>query len=468
MQSSRPKVLHAVGGVPMVRRAVDAVRAAGIQRTVVVVPPDTDWVAAVLPTDVTLAVQREPLGTGDAVRLGLARLGDNVRRVVVLGGDTPLVSPETIRRVAGAVPAATIALAAAELDTPDGYGRIILRDSSCVERIVEEADASPEERELRLVNGMLFAFDRTWLQSVIGEIPTAANGEIYLTELVGRATAQAREVRALRVDDPWEIVGVNTRQQLAEVEAALRNRVRARLMDHGVTIVDPASAFVDESVVVAPDVILHPHCYLRGRTVVATGCILGPGAEVIDSRLGEGARVWWSVVEGADVGPRVSIGPYSRVRPGTILGADVVLGSFAEVKNSSVGAGTQMHHFSYLGDADVGTDVNIGAGAVTCNFDGVEKHRTVIGAGAFVGSDTMLVAPVVVGERAMTGAGAVVTKDVPAGARVVGVPARVLPRNEPSPLRMPASRRARSPQGGQSPPRGRGHSNSERRADRDG
>jgi bifunctional UDP-N-acetylglucosamine pyrophosphorylase/glucosamine-1-phosphate N-acetyltransferase len=198
-------------------------------------------------------------------------------------------------------------------------------------------------------------------------------------------------------------------------------------MRDGVTIVDPSSTYVDESVVMEPDVIIHPQCFIRGRTIVSSGCILGPGAEIIDTRLGEGSRVWWSVVEGAEVGPQVTIGPYCRVRPGTVLAADVALGSFAEVKNSTVGAGTQMHHFSYLGDADVGSGVNIGAGAITCNFDGVDKHRTVIGADAFVGSDTMLVAPVEIGPRAMTGAGSVVTRDVPAGGRVVGVPARAIP-----------------------------------------
>jgi len=221
---------------------------------------------------------------------------------------------------------------------------------------------------------------------------------------------------------------VNDRRQLARAEAARQKRIRNRLMDAGVTLLDPATTYVDESVVVAADVVVHPQCYLRGGTTIEAGAVIGPGTEIIDSTIGAGSRVWWSVVEGARVGRRVTIGPYFRIRPGTVLEDDVALGSFGEVKNSHVGARTQMHHFSYLGDAEVGENVNIGAGAITCNFDGVNKHRTTIGADVFVGSDTMLIAPIEIGAGAMTGAGSVVTHDVPDGERVVGVPARPIPR----------------------------------------
>jgi len=349
--------------------------------------------------------------------------------VVVVGGDTPLLAPSTLRAVACSVPPATIAVGVAELDDPYGYGRVIVGEGERVQRIVEEADASEAERAVRLVNGMLWSFDADWLRAALDVLQPSRGGELYLTTLMEAATAQGRSVQAVRFDDPWDVMGVNTRQQLAIAEAELRDRVRNRLMEAGVTLIDPSTTFVDESVVFGTDVVLHPQCYLRGKSVVEDGCVLGPGAEVIDSHLRERARVWWSVVEGADVGARVTIGPYCRVRAGTVLEDDVALGSFGEVKNSRVGAGTQMHHFSYLGDADVGPNVNIGAGAVTCNFDGVEKHQTVIGAGAFVGSDTMLIAPVEVGEGAMTGAGSVVTRDVPPGGRVAGAPARAIPHH---------------------------------------
>ncbi len=429
MRSAIPKVLHSVGGIPMVCRTINVVRAAGINRVVVVVSPDGAAVRDVVPGDVACAEQPEPRGTGDAVRVGLERLGAAAGRILVVGGDTPLLSPVTLRAVASAVPPAILAMGVAELDDPRGYGRVIMRDGQQVERIVEEADASEAERAVKLINGMVFSFDADWLRSALAELKPSPSGELYLTALVAAATRQGRIVQAVRAADPWEVIGVNTRQELAEVEAALRDRVRMRLMDAGVTLLDPSSTFVDESVVVGSDVVLHPQCHLRGATVVESGCVLGPGAEVIDSHLGEGARVWWSVVEGAKVGPGVTIGPYFRVRPGTVLEEGVVLGSFGEVKNSRVGAGTQMHHFSYLGDADVGPNVNIGAGAVTCNFDGVDKHPTKIGADAFVGSGTMLIAPIELGEGSMTGAGSVVTRDVPPGERVAGAPARTIPHH---------------------------------------
>lgn len=429
MRSALPKVLHPVGSVPMVRRVVNAVREAGFRHVVVVLPAEADAIREMLPEGLSFAAQRIPLGTGDAVRAGLERVPPLARRVIVVGGDTPLVSPRTIRAVAQSVPGATIAVGATTLDDPGGYGRLVAGADGLLDRIVEEADASPEERALKRVNGMLWAFDADWLRETIPTIAPSPTGELYLTDLVERARRSGRPIQVVDVAEDWEVRGVNTHADLAEAEGALRRRVAARLMEAGVTILDPASTFIDESVVVASNVVIHPHSFIRGSSTIEDGAVLGPGAEVIDSRVGPGARIWWSVVEGAEIGERVQVGPYCRIRPGTVLGADVAVGSFAEIKNSQLGAGTQMHHFGYLGDAEVGAEANIGAGAVTCNFDGVEKHRTVIGRGAFVGSDTMLIAPVTVGDGAFTGAGSVVTSDVAPGQRVAGVPARAIPRS---------------------------------------
>lgn len=438
MRSATPKVLHRVGGVPMLDRVLAAVRDAQIRRIVVVLPPDSNDVRANLPPEVTVAIQSEPRGTGDAVRCGLAAAG-SAERVLVVGGDTPLVTASLLSAVIDRVPTATIALGVAVAPEPKGYGRVVRAADGAVTRIVEEAQATPDERALGLVNGMIFGFEAVWLREAIDRVDVSPSGEVYLTTLIEIATAEQRRVDAVEADDFSEIAGVNTRGELAAAESALRARVNRKWMDAGVTFVDPSAAFIDESVTLAPDVIVEPQCYLRGNTVVESGCVLGPGAEVIDSHIEAGARVWWSVVEGAHVGPRVHLGPYCRIRPGTRLEADVALGSFSEIKNTLVGAGTQMHHSGYLGDAIVGPDVNIGAGTITCNYDGVEKHQTVIGAGAFVGSDTMLVAPVKLGDGARTGAGAVVTRDVPDGQLAVGVPARIrVPRptnvesNEPT------------------------------------
>jgi bifunctional UDP-N-acetylglucosamine pyrophosphorylase/glucosamine-1-phosphate N-acetyltransferase len=426
MRSSLPKVLHRVGGVPMFLRALDAVRAAGIQRAVLVVPPDSAELRALMPDGIELAEQAKPMGTGDAVHAGVDRLNGEVRRVVVVGGDTPLIGPDTIRAVVDAVPEATVSVGVTEIDDPTGYGRVIT-DGDRVMRVVEEADASDEERRVHLVNGMLWAFDADWLRAALDRLQPSRSGELYLTALMEEATNQGSLVEAVRLADPWEVRGVNTRRELAEAEAALQDRIRNRLLDAGVTLVDPNTTFVDESVVVESDAVIHPQSYLRGGTKIAARAVIGPGAEIIDSSIGSGTRVWWSVVEGATVGARVTIGPYCRLRPGAVLDDDVALGSFGEVKNSRLGSGTQMHHFSYVGDAQVGKNVNIGAGAVTCNFDGVDKHQTVIGDGSFIGSDTMLVAPVELGDGALTGAGSVVTRSVPAGGRVAGVPARAIP-----------------------------------------
>lgn len=431
MQSALPKVLHTVGGVPMVLRVLECVRQAGIGRIAVVVDQPNGPIVEALPRDVVIAVQKTPGGTGDATMIGLRALGAAPSVVAVLGGDTPLITPGTLRAVLRAVrdgPGVPVALAAATRDDPHGYGRLVLSASGHVLRIVEETDASPEERLIRLVNGMVFAFDGPWLKRMVGTIEQAANGERYLTALIARAADAGGAVVAIPTVDQWEVMGVNSRRELAQAEAARRQRAVERLMDSGVTIVDPSSTYVDDSVQVGQDVVIHPQTYLRGRTVIGPGCELGPGAEIIDSRLGVETHVSWSVVEGAETGARVRIGPYCRIRPDTVLADDVALGSFGEVKNSRVGAGTQMHHFGYLGDTDTGANVNVGAGVVTCNYDGEAKHRTSIGANAFVGSDTMLIAPVRMGDGSSTGAGAVVTRDVPDGALVVGAPARRIER----------------------------------------
>jgi len=424
----------------MVRRAVDAARAAGVSEVIVVVGADAQGIIEALPLDITVAIQSEPRGTGDAVNVGLRPADPVPSRVLVIGGDTPLISASTLKALVAEVPPAVIAMAVSDLPAPEGYGRVVLNSDGGVDRIVEEADATPAQRAISTVNGMVFAFEGAWLREFLPSVEPAPSGEGYLTTLVERAAAQGRVVSAVRAEDPWEIMGVNDRQQLSAAEAEARDRVRRRLMESGVTLLDPASTFVDESAVLRPNVVLHPNTYIRGLSVIGARCELGPGAEVIDSQLGEETRVWWSVVEGARTGPRVHIGPYCRVRPGTILEAEVSLGSFAEVKNSHVGERTQMHHFSYLGDATLGSRVNIGAGSITCNYDGVDKHETLIGDEVFVGSDTLLVAPVTVGDGAVTGAGSDVTKDVPPKTLVVGVPARRI-----GPARLGGRRSANAP-----------------------
>jgi bifunctional UDP-N-acetylglucosamine pyrophosphorylase/glucosamine-1-phosphate N-acetyltransferase len=306
---------------------------------------------------------------------------------------------------------------------------VVRSEFGSVERVVEARDATPDELETNEVNAGVYAFDATWLRRRIDALtPSASNGELYLTDLIQLAREDGRIVSAVGFEDDGTLDGINDRSQLAQAEWALRVRLNEAHMRAGVTLQDPATTFIDATVEIAEDVTLEPNVILRGQTVIARDALIRAGSQLFDTRIGERSVVWASVLEGSTVEADVTIGPFSHVRKGAWIGPGVELGNYAEVKNSNIGAGTKSHHFSYLGDADVGERVNIGAGTITANYDGANKHRTRIGAGAFIGSDTILRAPVSVGEGAFTGAASLVTRDVPDGALVVGVPARLRDR----------------------------------------
>ena len=321
-----------------------------------------------------------------------------------------------------------------ESTNPRGFGRIVRSTAGDVLAIVEEADCTPEQAKLTELNPGLYCYRADWLWENLDRIPVSRKGEYYLTDLVSIAVSQGHRVVAERVEDATEMLGINTRVHLAEAETVLRQRINRCWMEAGVTLLDPATTYIDDTVTLGRDTILHPSTHLRGATSVGDGCEIGPNTYVEDTTLGQNCLVRYSVLEQAIVEDDVDIGPFAHLRKGAHLAQGVHMGNFGEIKNSYLGPGTKMGHFSYLGDATVGMDVNIGAGTITCNFDGVNKHPTVIADGVFVGSDTMLVAPVTLGEGARTGAGSVVTHDVPAGELVLGVPAR--PR---SAFRRPAS-----------------------------
>jgi bifunctional UDP-N-acetylglucosamine pyrophosphorylase/glucosamine-1-phosphate N-acetyltransferase len=320
---------------------------------------------------------------------------------------------------------AAIALASVFAADPGELGRVVRSEFGSVERIVEAREASDEELETNEVNAGVYAFDGKWLRRRIETLtPSGSNGELYLTDLVQLAREDGRIVSAVGFEDDGSLDGINDRSQLAQAEWALRVRINEAHMRAGVTMRDPSTVYVDWSVQLARDVTLEPGVVLRGDTRVGEGSVIGPGTTIEDSTIGDACRVWLSVVERSTVEDGVRIGPYSHLRPGSHIGAGAEIGNYAEIKKSRIGARVRQHHFSYLGDAQVGDDVNIGAGTVTANFDGTTKHETVIGDGAFIGVDTMLRAPVTVGPGAKTGAGSVVTRDVAPGKTVVGVPAR--------------------------------------------
>ncbi len=413
MRSDLPKVLHRVCGQPIVQYVLDALHHAGISAPILVIGHAADRARQVIGPQVRYAEQTEPLGTGHAVLQALPQVPDDGHPVVVVYGDTPFLRAETLQ-------------ALIDLVDPTGYGRVIRDRDGRVQRIVEEKDGSPEERQVQEINAGTYVFDQRALRDGLRALsPDNAKGEYYLTDTIGWILSHGRTVSALAVAAD-EAMGINSRQDLAAAETVMRQRLLASLMDAGVTVMDPATTYVHAGVTVGPDTTLHPQSYLEGATIVGARCTVGPHAHLMDATLEDRVTVIESTVTQSSVGEGTRIGPYSNIRPGCRVGRDVEIGNFAELKNAAVGDGTKVHHMSYLGDVTVGARVNIGAGTVVCNFDGKRKHHTIIEDEAFIGSDTMLVAPLHIGRAAVTGAGSVVTKDVPAGGVAVGVPARVI------------------------------------------
>ena len=429
MRSQRHKVLHSLAGRPLIHRVLELIHGAGADEIVVVLGHQADQVRKVLPESIYTIVQEPQLGTGHALQVAAERLRSfGAERLLVHYGDEALVRPETLQRlVATCVSAeAPIALLNARVRDPHGYGRVLRLSDGRVDRMVEEVDASPEERAINEIwSGTMLLFT-PWLWPNLKNLPLSAKGEYYLPDLVNIARVQGLTVQPTLTQDEEEVLGVNDRLQLADANAVARRRKIDELLRSGVTIVDPGATYIEPEVTIEPDTVIQPGCHLRGHSRVARDCEIGPNTYLLDTEIGAGSRVWFSVLEGAVVGERVSIGPFSHLRPGAVLEDEVSLGNYAEVKASRIGTRTQMHHFGYVGDAQIGERVNIGAGTITVNFSSEtgDKSRTVVEDDASIGSDTLLVAPVTVGGGAMTGAGAVVTHDIPAGEVWVGAPAR--------------------------------------------
>jgi bifunctional UDP-N-acetylglucosamine pyrophosphorylase / glucosamine-1-phosphate N-acetyltransferase len=429
MRSARPKMLHSLAGRPLVERVLDLLSQAGASSIVVVLGHQADQVRRALPESVDTVLQEPQLGTGHAVQVAAEQIkATGADRLLVHLGDVALVRARSLQRLveAGVGPDSPVALLSAEVGNPHGYGRVIRTTDGDVARMVEEADASAEERTVREIWSGSMLFWTPWLWQHLPRLPRSAKGEYYLPELVNLARADGLGVRAVLTEDEQEVHGVNDRLQLAEANAILRRRTLDELMLAGVTIVDPAATYIEPEVTIEPDVVIQPGCHLRGASRVARDCEIGPNTYLVDSTIGAGSRIWFSVLEGASVGMGVSIGPFSHLRPGAVIEDGATLGNYAEVKNSRIGAGTQMHHFAYVGDADIGERVNVAAGTITVNFSSEtgQKSRTVVEDDASLGSDTLLVAPVHIGAGAMTGAGAIVTHDIPAGEVWLGAPAR--------------------------------------------
>ncbi len=436
MRSQRAKVLHRLGGRPLIGHVSRTAATLGPDRVVVVVGHQAEDVeaaarASLMPSDdrsLVFAMQSEQLGTGHAVQQAIEHLSGGT--VIVLSGDVPLVRSETLQSLLDAHRSGGYAatLLSTRVDDPTGYGRIVRGPAEDFRRIVEHRDASESERRIDEINAGIYAFECAQLVHALRSLSTGnAQGEYYLTDVLGLLVDGGQHVGVLCHEDPHEVLGVNTRVDLADSETRLRARTLERLMLSGVTVVDPATTYVDDTVTIGADTVLQPGVMLSGTTEIGARCTVGPYAHIVDARVADDVTIKaMTVIEGAAISSGAQVGPYARLRPGAVLGTDVHIGNFVEVKNTTVGDGSKANHLTYLGDAEIGTGTNIGAGTVTCNYDGRNKHRTTIGSRVKIGSDTMLVAPVTVGDGAVTGAGAVVTRDVPERTLVVGAPARVV------------------------------------------
>jgi bifunctional UDP-N-acetylglucosamine pyrophosphorylase / glucosamine-1-phosphate N-acetyltransferase len=432
MNSSLPKVLHRLRGRPLISYAVGLARAFAPSRILVVVGHRADLVRSALDggNDLGFVVQEPQSGTGHALACCLPAIDGFAGTVLVLSGDVPGLGQEAIRGLldARSAPgespggaAAPVALLTALLPDPRGYGRVLRDPDGRVAAIREQKDLAPGEEAVREANMGVYLFDADFLRREVPRLSSAnAQKEYYLTDLVAAAAARGTPAAAWRLDDPGEAMGINTMAELSALEERMRSAHLTALMEAGVRVIDPAATYVDDTVRVEADAVLHPSVFLYGETVVGRGAVIHPGCVVTDSRIGEGCEVRpHSVIAGSVLEKGAVVGPFAHLRPGTVLREGAKVGNFVEVKKSTFGAGSKASHLTYVGDAIVGERVNIGAGTVTCNYDGWTKHRTVIEDGVFIGSGTMLVAPVTVGKGAIVGAGSTITRDVPADALAV-------------------------------------------------
>lgn len=419
MKSRLPKVLHKVCGKPMILHVISAVEGAGSQKVILVVGFGGDLVKSCAGADTQVVYQHQQLGTAHALLQAREDLAGFEGDILVVCGDTPLVTRETLNSLVShhVSTRARATVLTTCLDDPGSYGRVIRDQNKNVLGIVEKRDATPEELLVKEINTGIYCFkSRGLFDALEGIKPDNAQGEYYLTDIIEFFVSQGDKVSGLVCPNQVEVMGINDRVQLCEAQSIMSGRLLNQLMVSGVTVQDMSSVYVESGVHIGQDTVLLPGTYIGAGSNIGDNCILGPGAHIVSSTLGSDIIVRYSLIEGSFIGDGCNIGPYSYIRPGCKLGKQVKVGDFVELKKTDIGSGSKVPHLSYVGDATLGEKVNIGAGTITCNYDGVNKWPTIIGDGAFIGSNTNLVAPVNIGQGAVTGAGSTITKDVPSGA----------------------------------------------------
>jgi len=417
MKSSTPKMLHSICGKPILSYVLSSVAQLRPDRLLVVVGHGSEEVIAAIDHKVELAIQEEQLGTGHAVATAVRRLAGYAGDVLVVCGDTPLLEAATLSNLVqahrGAGAQATVTTS--HVEAPEGYGRIVRDAEQGMESIVEERDATSTQKLIAEINTGVYCFESRALGEALSLLDDAnSQKELYLTDTIHIIRSRGGKVSSFAANQE-ETQGINSLSDLARVEQVVLKRLRQGLMEEGVRFVMPETTYIEAGVKIANDTVIEPNCYLAGSTTIGSGCHVGPGAALYDCRLGERVRVSMTVGHEVEIADDVEVGPFCSLRPGTVLRAGSKAGTFVELKKTDVGEGSKVPHLSYIGDADIGKDANIGAGTITCNYDGIKKSQTIVEDGAFIGSDTMLIAPVRVGKGAVTGAGSAISKDVPAG-----------------------------------------------------
>jgi bifunctional UDP-N-acetylglucosamine pyrophosphorylase/glucosamine-1-phosphate N-acetyltransferase len=433
MKSSLPKVLHPLCGKPMLWHVLEALKSAATEKPVVVIGHGADEVKKYLGDSADCVLQEPQLGTGHAAMQAESLLKGKTDYVIVTYADMPLLRGETFQRLVETqrLNSGPFSLLTVTAEDPRGFGRIVRKADGTVSAIVEEYVATPEQQQIKELNVGAYCFKADWFWDALQRIEkNPKKGEYYLTDIVEIAVKDNLPVQAVLHDDFMETIGINTRVHLSEAEAAMRMRINQEHMLNGVSMMDPTSTYIEAGVQIGKDTMIMPNTYLHGNTVIGEANMIGPNTIIRDTQIGNGCKVLASVLEGAVLEDDVDMGPFARLRKGAHLKSHVHMGNFGEVKDSTLHEGVKMGHFSYIGNANIGANTNIGAGTITCNYDGEKKHATEIGEDVFIGSDTMLVAPLTLGAGARTGAGAVVTKNVPEDTLVVGMPARAIKKLE--------------------------------------